>query len=836
MTTPRLFAPIESDETRRVQRLSQAIQKRTKPKLRPRAPAADVRPSPFNLDEHPNVAVSPFASQEPKQPPASTTGLGSTVDILSSIGGGALEFARTAFAGTLGREPEPGSPRIGPLSLRTTGERGDIGEPLPLPGARAGRQFGEAITEPITVDEAANPLIAAGLAFPPASPLIGPIRPGLQVAGAGARNVARPVIQGAGRAADTALSAGARGLERVSPARPVRAAGDEAEGAARLFDDISEAPPPTSPRAAAAVDAPAGTPPPAADVPPPPSGRPPTAVGGPPELPPEGGDSVSKMTELMRAAKPVRAETEALKSAELRQRAGVLASAQRGAKGEQAVLRTRAALKGELPKAQFDPPSVGLTQADRDELFDIVNQSDKLRPLEKVGAADALLKAVNGQVPTIGEIATLEKVFGADFAKALLAKRPLNEKFWEEVIGAANLPRAVVSSYDLSAPLRQGSWFSTSRPKEFVSAFKAQVRSLRSEEVARAIDDAIRTRPNADLAEDAGLYLAPRGVADLSAREEAFMSKLAEKIPGVEISQRAYVTFLNKLRSEVFDTVYDGWIREGRRVTKTDIEELARYINVATGRGSLPAFMSKGNRGAILNALFFSPRFVTSRFEIARSLLSPSAPVRKQAWRDFGLYVGPRATVLGLGAAAGLWAVETDPRSSDFGKVRIGNVRVDPWGGWQPVIRYMAQLVTNRRKVLKTGEIAPVGLGERDWLDGASRTLLRFGRSKLSPPAGAVADVAAGRTFVGDDVTVLGTARRLVTPLIVDSVMEANSEVGLFWAIPLAIVEGLGAGVQAFDATESPGQPSSPKPKPSLKPKPKLKPRLKPRLVPAGSR
>jgi hypothetical protein len=45
--------------------------------------------------------------------------------------------------------------------------------------------------------------------------------------------------------------------------------------------------------------------------------------------------------------------------------------------------------------------------------------------------------------------------------------------------------------------------------------------------------------------------------------------------------------------------------------------------------------------------------------------------------------------------------VEIDPRSTDFGKIKVGNIRWDIWGGFQQWVRVASQLATGERKTGK---------------------------------------------------------------------------------------------------------------------------------------
>src|SRR5690606_29468999 len=80
----------------------------------------------------------------------------------------------------------------------------------------------------------------------------------------------------------------------------------------------------------------------------------------------------------------------------------------------------------------------------------------------------------------------------------------------------------------------------------------------------------------------------------LSGREEAFMSRQADKIPGVKRSERAYTGFLNKLRADTFDSIVTKAKEAGIDVEADPdgLKTLARFVNNATGRGDLGSLNS----------------------------------------------------------------------------------------------------------------------------------------------------------------------------------------------------------------------------------------------------
>ena len=323
------------------------------------------------------------------------------------------------------------------------------------------------------------------------------------------------------------------------------------------------------------------------------------------------------------------------------------------------------------------------------------------------------------------------------------------------------------------------------------------VRAFGSEKFAQAADDAIRLHPRFLEADNANLYMARlQGIgADLSQREEAFMSRWADRIGVVRASNRAYMTYLNKLRFDTFDHVLKNWEQAGKKFSQEEVEGLADFINKATGRGSLD-LLGKNLEGAapFMNAAFFSPRFVLSRVQAPLAMITSRGAARKEAVGSMVGFVGTGLGILSMAKMAGA-DVELDPRSSDFGKVRIGPVRYDFWAGEQPMARYVTQMIMGQRKAISTGEI-----------QDASRKDIseRFLRSKLAPVPSLVWDYWKKENFLGEavsfDAGLEEEALRTITPIFAQDIYDAVQEEGLIGGVKV-LPSGLGVGTNTFYPT-----------------------------------
>lgn len=523
-------------------------------------------------------------------------------------------------------------------------------------------------------------------------------------------------------------------------------------------------------------------------------------------------EATDKLISLVKQAAPVRESQQELYSQELGRRAGELAKVQARRGGEQGFYEGMSALKGELPKATFNPVRPSMTADEITGLFNHVNDLNNMLPFTKMNTQAALVKVLSGELPTRGEISLLGKAFGDDFAKTLLAKRSLGAKAWENAVDALNLPRTLMTSWDASAPLRQGAILFAGHPIAGAKATGTMIRAMASPKYAELVRQQIENSPNATIYEKMGLYFADTtSSAALTAREEQIMSRLAGKIPGVGGSQRGYTTFLNKLRQDVADNFIAG----NPNLSNKELKDFGHVINIMSGRGDLPKFLQ--DNSAILNAAF-APRYAMSRLQLPVEMVKAALPralggttgaASKELARDVIAFAGTGAAILTLGKLAGVWNVELDPRSTDFGKGKMGNTRFDFWAGEQQIARYAAQLIgdpTRGVDSLKTGQrkTSTGQIVDANRLD----TIGRWLQTKKSPAVGLATDLLQGKDFVGQPLDLktkegIGNqAWQRLAPLFLQDMADAAKLSGNQWRALSAGPSAIGAGVQTYQDSD----------------------------------
>ena len=279
------------------------------------------------------------------------------------------------------------------------------------------------------------------------------------------------------------------------------------------------------------------------------------------------------------------------------------------------------------------------------------------------------------------------------------------------------------------------------------------------------------------------------------------LPRFTQKLPHVKVSQRGFETGTNEHNWRIYENHYNAMLKVERKIASGEIklkpgeafniqaemDAMAAMLADFTGRASLgklapaaPAF----------SALMFAPRLSLGRLLTPRHLISSNPHVRKEAWKNLLTFVGGVGGVIVLGEQLGLWDFEKDPRSANFGQIRIGNTRVDPWGGYRPYVNFLARAVDGTGLSSVTGaeyEVDPLG------------ATMHFMRGKAAPMAALLVDTWTGKTFLGDKLEIKNVKQWIdrVAPFAVQDLYEAYQESpGITLAVALPAL--LGAGVATY--------------------------------------
>lgn len=416
----------------------------------------------------------------------------------------------------------------------------------------------------------------------------------------------------------------------------------------------------------------------------------------------------------------------------------------------------------------------------------------------------------------------IQEKFDLEHEKLNLQNRSKSQKFWDGLLDVIGLTKTLRTVLDMSAPFRQGIVFTATRPVQSIGAFKEMFRQAFSQENADKWISHIKASPEYALMKASGLYISDPN-AKMLAREEQFMSNLAQKIPIykylVKASERSYTAFLNKQRVDAFLSTANKFADLGID-PKTDPETYkawADYVNNATGRGSMGDFEQSAQK---LSLLFFSPRLIAARFNLlfnVEKYISMPKAARKEALKSTLTFISIGAAALTLAALGGA-DVEDDPRSSDFGKIKIGTTRIDVWGGFVQWAVLVSRLFSGERKSTSTGNIET--LGEKYGSDTRYDVLNNFFKGKFAPaPALVVKYAESKKNKEGERVTQYGEPMGhkeilgidvakdfveytelfdLAVPLYLADIDELAKEQGIPTTVGLGAASFFGVGIQNY--------------------------------------
>jgi len=363
-----------------------------------------------------------------------------------------------------------------------------------------------------------------------------------------------------------------------------------------------------------------------------------------------------------------------------------------------------------------------------------------------------------------------------------LRNRSEGEKYKDAIAEIWSLPRALVATGEFSFVLIQGGMYSVSNPTLAWNSFKKAMQSFSSEKKA---DDYLRFIQAQEFYPrmKASKLALTEVDAKLTAREEQFLSGWVNHIWDMSIInwgldkakvnkdlrlkgniyetwkslnpmkaiERAGVAFLNTMRVEKY--LQGEELLKMKGITfqsrPNDYKQLADVVNTFTGRASLGkglepmakglsnVFFSPRNWASLLKQTIFFPTWIIKKgskpegegtFSLMRKGKFTPSVAQKMAMTDYLKAVGATTGIVMLAAFAlnndddDETEVSFDPTSSDFMKVRLGNLRLDPWGGKIQQIVLINRLIADVYN--QTGDFFKIGY----------KTI----KNKLSPSTGLV--------------------------------------------------------------------------------------------------
>lgn len=399
-----------------------------------------------------------------------------------------------------------------------------------------------------------------------------------------------------------------------------------------------------------------------------------------------------------------------------------------------------------------------------------------------------------------------------DIGERIAQDVPVSKAGWlRQILGA---PRSLLASFDISGMGRQGFGLGARFPKQFKDSFGTQVKTFASTEKYKQRGAEIAADPDYELMNKGGLALTgvtkkPEEVFESTLLEHGFFKRLgigkASLGSGIEASNRGYTMGLTDFRfgtaKKIFKDLRDAGI-EPADMPKKHLDDLMHYINVFSGRGGKPGGWLERN-SEVLSQGLFSPRLWASRLQMLNPAFyvgpwSLKGPAKKLALQNAGSLAAVTGTILGLAVLAGA-KVETDARSSDFLKIKVGDTRYDILGGLQQNLVFAHRELSGEKKSSTNGSVEK--LGSR--FGGADRlsVIADLVQNKETPVVASATRVVKGTDRSGQPTSIKKELAGLALPLsIQDTVKQVGKEgpIGLAKSTPAYV----GFGVQNYGTAD----------------------------------
>jgi len=278
----------------------------------------------------------------------------------------------------------------------------------------------------------------------------------------------------------------------------------------------------------------------------------------------------------------------------------------------------------------------------------------------------------------------------------------------------------------------------------------------------------------------------------------------AKELNPLRLFERAGVSYLNNLRLMKFKQAMDKMSSENVTFQNNPnaYKQVADVINTFTGRASLGALEPNAKA---LAAILYSPRnwasliktstpyFLISMYKWRDKGSFKPSYAQKMAVTDYMKYVAFEGAFLTLAA---IWAngddddeteVSFNPTSSDFMKLRMGNTRMDFFGGRAQYLVWLTRLATDKTTTSSGKEVR---LGSTPFAATKFDLNLRMFLNKLSPAASLFVDYTRTKTdvdkrtgeyvrlnpFTGDEYSFMEEVKERSYPMFWGTVADIQKE------------------------------------------------------------
>lgn len=328
-----------------------------------------------------------------------------------------------------------------------------------------------------------------------------------------------------------------------------------------------------------------------------------------------------------------------------------------------------------------------------------------------------------------------------------------------------------VASLDNSFMGRQGLWTLMTHPTAWwdgaYNSFADMVKVLGGKEARRELMADMYSRDNFKE------YIKAKIITK---NEEQYPSHIPSRIPVIgrafSASEQAFFGSALRMRMDLYDLLTSRAKANGVDFGKKgEIENWGKLINSLTARG---AWGKKGDP-VTLKLLLWAPKMLKGHLDVLTahglgSGLKESKYARQEAFKNIMKITAETALIMAIADALVPGSIEWDSKSSDFGKIKIGNTRFDITGGAAALVVFASRMVKGLTKSTTTG----LTTQKARW-----DIFLDFLRGKANPPIRMLTDWMIGENWRGEKFSWTDSAINAFTPISIQNAIDLKDEQSL---------------------------------------------------------
>ena len=274
--------------------------------------------------------------------------------------------------------------------------------------------------------------------------------------------------------------------------------------------------------------------------------------------------------------------------------------------------------------------------------------------------------------------------------------------------------------------------------------------------------------------------------------EEQFPVSWPGKVPVVgriyKGSEYAFNDSAVRARIDLFDLLTEKAEKNGVDMNDVQIKDTGELVSSLTARANIPHSISGATR-----LVFWAPKMLKANWDVLTmhtfGFGLKTGFARKEAAINLAKIITETGLIMAIANGLRPGSAETNPTSSNFGKIKVGNRTWDYSGGKAAILTLAARGITQKTKSATTGVVSSYspGFGSNTFKDAIEN----FIEGKTTPAISAFIKWAGQSDYQNKKPTPGSLLLGAFTPILVQNILQSKDESALSATLGI-VLDGLG--------------------------------------------